>query len=57
MKVGDLVKLKDDKVIMTVHKVEGESVVCIWHDGVGFDIQAFCVADLEFIESQEDDVK
>ena len=45
--VGDLVKLKSDGPIMTVEKVRGDSITCVWFDGKKAQDRKFAAATLE----------
>lgn len=45
--VGDRVRLKSDGPIMTVEKVRGDTVTCVWFDGKKAQDRKFPAATLE----------
>lgn len=53
--IGDVVQHKDCGPCMTVDRVAGDYVVCLWHDAEGLRREAFLFADLIFPEFGTDD--
>jgi uncharacterized protein YodC (DUF2158 family) len=53
--VGDVVQHRAGGPWMTVDRLAGEYVVCLWHDGDGLRREAFRLADLIFPELGTDD--
>jgi uncharacterized protein YodC (DUF2158 family) len=51
MKIGDIVKLKDEERLMDVVSVQKASIKCVWWDGAGIHREEYPTNSLEAVDT------